>query len=174
MFRVCGGVIHAGKEADISELSLRAASLRAVPLLELACMEATHLTSMACKVSATECFLVVSSYFWARELFITHTCNRKIATVQWDTICSRSCKLPSELRKRQTLKFTESQHVKQKKPGTCQLFTNSKHSLSFFAEQRSTLFRFTQQMHDKFRVLRPEVRSGCKTQNRHARHNDKT
>jgi len=45
---VCEGVIHAGKEADIFELR------RAVPL-ELGCMEATHLTSMACKVSATDC-----------------------------------------------------------------------------------------------------------------------
>ena len=37
----------AGKEADISELR------RAVPL-ELGCMAATHLSSMACKVSSTE------------------------------------------------------------------------------------------------------------------------
>ena len=41
------GVIHASKEADISELR------RAVPL-ELGCMEATHLSSMACKVSSTD------------------------------------------------------------------------------------------------------------------------
>ena len=45
---VCEGVIHAGKEADISELT------RAVPL-ELDCMEANHLTSMAFKSSVTEC-----------------------------------------------------------------------------------------------------------------------
>ncbi len=41
------GVIHAGKEANTSELS------RAVPL-ELGCMEANHLSSMACKVSSTD------------------------------------------------------------------------------------------------------------------------
>ncbi len=44
---VCEGDIHAGKEADVSELR------RAVPL-EPSCMEATHLSSMACKVSATD------------------------------------------------------------------------------------------------------------------------
>ena len=42
------GVIYAGKEADISELR------RAVPL-QLACMEASHLTFMTCRVSATDC-----------------------------------------------------------------------------------------------------------------------
>jgi len=31
----------------------------------------------------------------------------------------------------------ESQHVKQNKPGTCQLFTNSNYSLSIFTEERS-------------------------------------
>ncbi len=50
---VCEGVIHAGKEADVFE------PRQAVPL-ELACMEATHLTSMVCKVPATDCLLVGS------------------------------------------------------------------------------------------------------------------
>ncbi|DBA71600.1 TPA: hypothetical protein ACH3X2_001065 [Trebouxia sp. C0005] len=48
ILKVCEGVIHAGKEADSSELR------RAVPL-ELGCIVATHLTSMACKVSVTDC-----------------------------------------------------------------------------------------------------------------------
>ncbi len=70
MLGVCEGVIHAGKEADVSglrravpresgcmettHLSSMNQLRRAVPL-ELGCMETTHLSSMACKVSATDC-----------------------------------------------------------------------------------------------------------------------
>jgi len=89
--------------------------------------------SMACLVTAfLFCFC-----WWAGELFITHACNERTTSVQWKAIRSRSCKLPPQLGKRQALKPAERQHVKQNKPSTCQLFTNSKPGLSIATEQRS-------------------------------------
>ncbi len=50
--------------------------------------------------------------FWLGELVIIWT--------QWKAIRSQSCKLPSQLGKRQAQKPAKSQHVKQNKPSTCQ------------------------------------------------------
>ncbi len=91
--------------------------------------------------SRTTCLVGIAwlSFFFflgGRESYSLHIhATKETASVKWKAIRSRSCKLPSQLGKRQTPKFVESQHVKQNKPGTCQLFTNSKHSLSISTEQ---------------------------------------
>ena len=57
-------------------------------------------------------FWLLFSFGWESHLLHVH---------KWKAIRSRSCKLPSQLRKRQTQKFAKSEHVKQNKPSTCQL-----------------------------------------------------
>ena len=77
------------------------------------------------------CTLLVFSFVLPGELFITHTCNKRNHKRQ--TKCLLKPKLQvdsSRLGRRQILKPAESQHVKQNKPSTCQLFIRSKHSLS--------------------------------------------
>jgi len=60
-------------------------------------------------------------FFWAGELFITHTCNERNHNCQIEAVRSLSCKLPSQLGKRQTQKPAKGQHVKQNKPYAQQL-----------------------------------------------------
>ena len=69
--------------------------------------------------------------FWAGELSITPTCNEKNHKRQREGHPQPKLQFTvTTSTKRQTLKSAESQHVKQNKPSTCQLFFNSKHSLS--------------------------------------------
>ena len=64
-----------------------------------------------------------------------HMQRNKNTSVKWTATRSGSCKLPSRLGKRQTLKPAKSQHITHNKPSAKKLFTNSKHSSSIFTEQ---------------------------------------
>ncbi len=78
--------------------------------------------------------------FFGRESFSLHIHATKETT-----------SVPHKLGKRQTKKPAKSQHVKQNETSTCQLFTNSKPSLSIATEQKGrTMFRSTQQTHRNF------------------------
>ena len=68
--------------------------------------------------------------FWAGKLFVTHTRNERNHKRQMEGHSQPKLQVTVTTWKRQTLKSAESQHVKQNKPSTRQLFTKSKHSLS--------------------------------------------
>ena len=93
-----------------------------------------------------------AGFFFFSLLFGRENCplhlhaTKETTSVKGKAIRSRSCKLLSQLRKRQTLKSAESQHVKQNKPSTCQLFTNSKHSLSISTQTTSSHCSWTYSM----------------------------
>ncbi len=99
--------------------------------------------------------------FWAEKLFITHTCNERNHRRQIEGHSQPKLQfdLPSQLGNRQTLKSAESQHVKQNKLSTCQLFTNSKHSLSIFTEQ-TKFVRYLHQLTEGGQFLCNPKKSG--------------
>lgn len=90
----------------------------------------------------TVCVCVWFAFFFERESFSLHL-HMSATSVKWKAICSRGCKLSLHLGKMQTQKLTKNQHVKQNMLSTCELFTNSKPSLSIVTEQRSSSVKST-------------------------------
>jgi len=111
--------------------------------------------------------------FFGRESFSLHIHATKETT-----------SVPHKLGKRQTKKPAKSQHVKQNETSTCQLFTNSKPSLSIATEQKGRTCSGPPNRRigtfvlsaESLRVenLANETRNALRLQdpNRHARHND--